>query len=110
MSQPYVCIAEKNFATASNVTYDHCAQMTLTQCSYCKWYQDGNGMPRFPVPAIIYEVEVYPDPVIEIVEVINYRRCFLRVRFQEPMPWITNSPEYTEIHPGMYYPTEGHDA
>jgi hypothetical protein len=73
-------------------------------------YDKGYRVPNHPVPAIVYEVEFYPDPLIEIVEVVGERHCYLSVRFQEPMPWITESKEYVEVIPGMYYPAEGCDA
>lgn len=32
----------------------HCATYEgLTQCSYCKWYEAGSGLPHYPVPVTL---------------------------------------------------------
>jgi hypothetical protein len=43
-------------------------------------YVCGSKEPRYPVPAIIYEVEYYPDPMIVIVECLDAIRCIDRKR------------------------------
>ncbi|SRR6266852_7369863 len=44
--------------------YNHCSQHkypATEQCHYCKWYEAGNGLPHYPVPAIKLIIEVCPE-------------------------------------------------
>jgi len=48
MHNNYYCIA-------SHVV--HCSTTHHRQCSYCKWYEAGNGGPHYSVPAIPLTVD-----------------------------------------------------
>ena len=46
-------------------------------------YVSGRKPPHYPVPAIQYEIEYYPDPLIVLVELINDLYCLPRKRWVE---------------------------
>jgi len=44
----YVC---RSYCPTNNDK--HCADYGLAQCEYCEWYQSGQGMAHYPIPATL---------------------------------------------------------
>lgn len=61
MPKPYVATV----CRAQDIHYGAytCMHVDLNQCDYCRWYQHGNGLPHYQVPAIPLKIERYSNAI-----------------------------------------------